>query len=116
LFSIQRISTHLIPPALTFVSTNREQPPPPQKKRGKNVLSAHLHSLLALAQMSNGFKAIFQAFRGGELKFIAVTTNFRLLFQKNVTIFTGFQTLTVTCTCAWKIMHVLGGRGLFSYL
>jgi len=38
------------------------------------------------------FKAILQALRGGQLKFIDVTINF----------FAYLQTLKVTCTYAWK--------------
>jgi len=47
-------------------------------------------------------KATLLALRGGELKFIDVTTNFRLFHEKNVTKFACLQTLKVTCTSIRK--------------
>jgi len=39
---------------------------------------------------------------GGGIKFIDVTTSFRLPISKYVTKFACLQTLKVTCTYAWK--------------
>jgi len=59
------------------------------------------------------FKAIFQAFRRGWLlKFIDVTTNFRIFIKKKVTKFAGLQTLQVTPAHAHR--NNIGGE-LFSY-
>jgi len=41
------------------------------------------------------FKAILQALKGGRLKFIDATQNFKILIRKNVTKFARLQTLKV---------------------
>jgi len=58
------------------------------------------------------FKAMFQAFRGGGLKFIDITTNFRLFYsKKNVTKF--FWSPNLESYLQMRMENNIGGGDCF---